>query len=99
MTAPDQVKPDVYTAFDCLELSATVRPMTRGRKTPFVAIHVTPATRDELRADTLALTAPAGRRVSMSDVLGAALSIARRHEQEWAQLLADPGVSEAPDSD
>lgn len=67
--------------------------MPPQRKTEFVSINITPDTRDALRAATLELTAPAGRRVSMSDVLAAALRVAQQHEQEWAGLLRAGGAS------
>jgi len=63
--------------------------MSESRKTAFVSVHLTPAARDELRAAALALTSPVGRRVSMSDVVLAAVHIAREHEREWTRLLAD----------
>lgn len=56
--------------------------MSATRKTPFVSVNLTEPARDELRAATLTLTTPAGRRVSMSDVLIAALHVALNHQDE-----------------
>jgi len=50
------------------------------RKTKFVSINLTTEARDELRRVTLEITTPVGRRVSMSDVLLAALRTTDRDE-------------------
>lgn len=61
--------------------------MSAKRKTPFVSVNLTEAARDELRHVTLELTTPAGRRVSMSDVLTAALRVAMEHRGEVLSKL------------
>jgi hypothetical protein len=57
------------------------------RKTPFVSVNITGPARDELRAATLALTTSAERRVSMSDVLIAAIRVALKHRDEVVSEL------------
>ncbi len=52
------------------------------RKTVFVSVNLTQTARDELRRATLDLTSPAGRRLSMSDVLLAALQVSAGHQDE-----------------
>lgn len=52
------------------------------RKTVFVSVNLTQTARDELRRATLDLTSPAGRRISMSDVLLAALQVSADHQDE-----------------
>ncbi|MFF4506257.1 hypothetical protein [Streptomyces sp. NPDC001401] len=61
--------------------------MPAKRKTPFVSVNLTEAARDELRRVTLELTTPAGRRVSMSDVLTATLHVAMEHRDEVLDKL------------
>lgn len=57
------------------------------RKTTFVSVNLTDTARDALRQATLDLTTPAGRRVSMSDVLLAALHVAREHDRDLLDAL------------
>jgi hypothetical protein len=57
------------------------------RKTIFVSVNLTEAARDELRQATLELTSPAGRRLSMSDTLIAALRVAANHQDELVDQL------------
>lgn len=57
------------------------------RKTVFVSVNLTGPARDELRAATLDLTSPVGRRISMSDVLIQALRVANRHRDEFVNAL------------
>ena len=61
--------------------------MSATRKTPFVSVNLTEAARDELRRVTLELTTPAGRRISMSDVLLAALQIGMEHRDDVVSKL------------
>jgi hypothetical protein len=58
----------------------------------YVTISVTEAAREALGSATLSLMVPAGRRVTTSEVLLAALAIARQNEPEWAERL-NPGAS------
>ncbi|MER6605776.1 hypothetical protein ABT282_07625 [Streptomyces sp. NPDC000927] len=62
------------------------------RKTPYVNMNLTEAARDELRGITLELTTPSNRRLSMSEVIIAALNVARRHREE---VLNELGGAEA----
>ncbi len=56
--------------------------MQPQRKTAFISVNLTQAARDELRRATLDLTTPAERRLSMSDVLLAALRVSAAHADE-----------------
>ena len=47
-----------------------------------MSVNLTPDARDELRRATLELTTPAGRRLSMSDVLIGVIHVAMRHRDE-----------------
>jgi hypothetical protein len=53
----------------------------------FTAISVTPEARDRLRETTLAFTSPAGRRLTLSEMLIAACTVAQRHSDEVTQEL------------
>lgn len=61
--------------------------MEASRRTKFVSVHLTPAARGVLRQAVLDLTAPAGRRLSMSDVLRGAITVAMRHQEELVTAL------------
>lgn len=58
----------------------------------YTAISITPEGRDRLRETTLAFTSPAGRRLTMSEVLIAACALAQRYPDEFTQRLTG-GVS------
>ena len=60
------------------------------RKTIFVSVNLTAEARDELRQVTLDLTTPAGKRLSMSDALIAALRVAANHQDELVNELKRP---------
>lgn len=66
-------------------MSATLLDMAIQRRTKFVSVNITPLARDALRAAALDLSADAGRRLSMSDVVVHAVRVALRHR---ADLLA-----------
>ena len=53
------------------------------RKTPYVTVNVTPEARELLRLAAVELTSPAGRRVSMSEALIAAVHVGQNHPQEF----------------
>lgn len=55
----------------------------------FVAVNVTHDARNRLRSLTYALTGKAGRRVTLSDALMAALDLAERHPEEIAKILTE----------
>lgn len=55
-------------------MCASVAHMTR--RTQFVSVHLTPDARTEIQRAVLAYTAPAGRRLSMSEVVKAAMKVA-----------------------
>jgi hypothetical protein len=58
----------------------------------YVSVGLTAQARDVLRGTTLDLTTPAARRLTMSEVLLAALLVASRHRDELlAELTSDPG--------
>lgn len=62
------------------------------RRTPFVSTNLTVPARDRLQRLSLTLSAEAGRRLSMSAVLLAALAVAEAHPAELvAALTASPG--------
>jgi hypothetical protein len=61
------------------------------RKTVFVSTSLTREARDELQQVTLDLTTPAGRRLSMSDTLLAALRVAANHQDELLDQLKTEG--------
>lgn len=65
------------------------------RKTPFVSVNLTEPARDKLRRVTLGYTSPAGRRLSMSEVLLAALDFAEAHEGEFLDALTAPSPADA----
>ena len=54
-----------------------------------ITMSITPAARDALRTATLDLTTPAGRRLTMSEVLLAALAVAGRHREEVLAVLGE----------
>ena len=54
-----------------------------------MSVNLTPDARDELRQATLDLTTPAGRRLSMSDVLIGVVRIAMQHRDELLAVLAE----------
>jgi hypothetical protein len=54
---------------------------------PYVSVGLTPQARDLLRSMTLDLTTPAGRRLTMSEVLIAALELASLHRDELLGAL------------
>jgi hypothetical protein len=58
------------------------------RKTPFVSVHLTHEARDALRLATLKLQAEAGRRLTMSEVVIAALAVAE------GKMLAELGPAD-----
>ena len=60
-----------------------------SRRTEFVSVHLAPAARDELRRAALELSAPAGRRLSMSDVLIHSLRVAMRHRSELLDAITE----------
>jgi hypothetical protein len=74
--------------------------MTPGRrKTAFVTVNLTEPARDALRQATLHWTTPAGRRVTMSDVLLSALAVARAHGAEVvADLIGEEDAEKPPPS-
>jgi hypothetical protein len=58
------------------------------RKTEFHSVHLTAEARDSIKGAAISLTSPSGRRVSMSEVLIAAISVAMRHTDEMVIALA-----------
>ena len=57
---------------------------------PYVAVSLKSEARDALRRAALALTSPVGRRVTISEVLLAAVAVAERHRDELlAELTAE----------
>lgn len=77
-------------------VSATLAHMTvmesphmATRRTVFVSMNVTIPARDSLQRAALGLHGDAGRRLSMSDVLIAALAVAGRHRDEWVAELIE----------
>ena len=70
--------------------------MSAERKTRFVSVNLTEPARDSLRQTTLELTTPAGRRLSMSDVLTAALGVSMRHREEMLKALTTPVADAGP---
>lgn len=63
--------------------------MSDTPKRPFVSVNISPTARNLLRETTLTLTTPAGRRLSMSAVLIAALQVATHHREEVIALLRE----------
>lgn len=59
--------------------------MQQPSRTAYVSVHVTRAAHRSLQRRTLAMTSPAQRRLTMSEVLEAAMILA---ERDPAQLLA-----------
>lgn len=58
----------------------------------YVSVGLTAQARDVLRGTTLDLTTPAARRLTMSEVLLAALLVAGRHRDELlVELTSGPG--------
>lgn len=55
--------------------------------TDFKRVSLTPEATDALQAAKIRLTSPAGRSVSLSDALLAALAVAADHEDEWLVKL------------
>lgn len=54
----------------------------------YVSVGLTDQARDALREAVLNMTTPAGRKLSMSEVLLAALAIAKRHPDELLETLS-----------
>lgn len=65
--------------------------MTPPRKTEFRTVALSDAAREELRALVLEMTTPAKRRITMSDVVLAAVAVARDHPDEVIKHLTDEG--------
>lgn len=55
----------------------------------YTAVSLTPEARDALRSLTLELVTPTGRRLTMSEVLLAALAVAREHRPELLEALRE----------
>jgi hypothetical protein len=55
----------------------------------FVAVNLTPEAREQLRALSFRLTGSAGRRVSLSDAVTAAVKLTERHPEEVIALLVE----------
>ena len=53
----------------------------------YTAVSLTEQARDTLRALTLALTSPTGRRLTMSQVLLALAEVGERHRDELLEVL------------
>lgn len=64
------------------------------RKTPFVTVQLTVPTRDAVRLASLELAALVGRRLSMSDVIAASLTVANRHRDETVAALKNQGADQ-----
>lgn len=60
------------------------------RRTPYVSVNLTVPARNELQQATLRLSAAAGRRLSLSAVLLAALAVANVHGDEFKEAVTDP---------
>ena len=54
---------------------------------PYVSVGLTSEARDLLRAVALELTSPAGRRLTMSEVLIALAELGERHRDELLDIL------------
>ena len=61
----------------------------QNRKTPYVSMNVTKPARDSLRRTTLDITTPVGSRISMSDVIVAALQVAMDNRDQFINALKD----------
>lgn len=70
---------------DCTPITADG--LGPARETVFVSVNLTEEARDELRQATLLISPMAGRRLSMSDVLVAALRVAASHQDEMLDAL------------
>lgn len=68
--------------------------MSQPRKTPYVSVNLTVPARDALQRATFTLSAELGRRVPLSTVFLAALTVAERHPDEFRSLVADPNGAE-----
>lgn len=62
-------------------------PMTSTR-TRFVSVHLRAHTHVDIQSAAVAMTTPVGRRVTLSDLVSAAIAVAMRHRDE---LLAELG--------
>lgn len=58
-----------------------------------MSVNITPQARGALRAAALDLSADAGRRLSMSDVVVHAVRVALRHRAELVASITGPGNS------
>jgi hypothetical protein len=57
----------------------------------YTAISITPEARDRLRETTVAFTSPAGRRLTLSEVIVASCALAQQHPDEFTQRLTGGG--------
>lgn len=62
------------------------------RRTRFVAVNLTVPARSALQQTTLRTSADIGRRLSLSAVLLAALTLAERHPDELLSILTEGGA-------
>lgn len=62
----------------------------------YTAVSLTPAARDALRDASLEFTSPTGRRITLSQALIAALSVALRHRQEFIDELVTATENQQP---
>lgn len=65
------------------------------RKTPYVSVNLTVPARDALQQATLRLSADVGRRLPLSVVLFAAVTLANRHPEEFQALVITPDGAES----
>jgi hypothetical protein len=61
-----------------------------ARKTRFVSVNLTEAARDALQQATTDFTSPARRRITLSDLLIAAINVSRNHPGELVSELQNP---------
>lgn len=61
--------------------------MTQPRKTPYVSANLTVPARDALQSAAVTVSAAAGKRVSQSATLLAALAVASQHMTEVVEQL------------
>jgi hypothetical protein len=64
------------------------------RRTKFVSVNLTTSARDAVQRATLDLSAQVGRRLSMSTVVEAAITVAQQHTDELSAALSTPKQGE-----
>lgn len=67
--------------------------MPQRRKTPYVSVNLTVPARDAVQGEALDVSAQVRRRVPLSEVVLAAIAVARQHPDEFLKQFTSPTPS------